>query len=61
MGAAHMTESVHASFVQARAEGKLLEPEDPGHVLAALSIRAPKSLSGQFVTWNLECKDFLKE
>jgi len=58
-GGAHMTERSHAVFVQAHVEGKLLKPEDPGHVLAALSINAPKSLSGEFVSWNSEeCKDF---
>jgi NAD(P)-dependent dehydrogenase (short-subunit alcohol dehydrogenase family) len=59
-GAAHMTEPGYAKFAQAYAEGTLLKPEDPGHVLAALSIQAPKSLSGQFVNWNSkECKEFM--
>lgn len=46
-------------FVQAHTEGKLVKPEDAGHVIAALSLQAPKSLSGQFVSWDgEECKDF---
>lgn len=32
--------------------GDLLTPEQPGHVIAALALKGPRSLSGQFVTWN---------
>jgi NAD(P)-dependent dehydrogenase (short-subunit alcohol dehydrogenase family) len=39
-------------FIQAHTEGTLIKPEDPGHVIATLALKAPKSISGQFVTWN---------
>lgn len=37
-------------FVNAHEEGKLLRPEQPGHVIAKLAIDAPRELSGQFLT-----------
>jgi hypothetical protein len=50
---------LHMKFVQAHAQGKLVTPEDAGHVIAALALKAPKSLSGRFVSWDSEeCKDF---
>ncbi|KAJ7498838.1 hypothetical protein FB451DRAFT_1203190 [Mycena latifolia] len=58
-GAAHMTAQDHNKFVVAHAEGYLLKPEDPGHVIAALALHAAKSLSGQFVSWDSdECADY---
>jgi hypothetical protein len=46
-------------YTQAYSEGKLVKPEDAGHITAALALKAPKSLSGQFVSWDSEeCKDF---
>ncbi|KLO18014.1 short-chain dehydrogenase [Schizopora paradoxa] len=46
-------------FTSAYEGGKLVKPEDSGHVIASLSLNAPKSLSGQFVPWDgPECKDF---
>jgi len=47
------------NFVLAYANGKLVKPEDCGHVIAALSLKAPKTLSGQFVSWDSEeCREF---
>ena len=46
------------TFINAHAKGELVQPEDSGHVAAALALKAPKSLSGQFVSWN---EDALKE
>lgn len=58
-GASHMAEQAHKTFVQVYTEGKLVKPEDCGHVIAALSVQAPKSLSGQFVSWDSEeCAPF---
>ncbi|KAF9485287.1 NAD(P)-binding protein [Pholiota conissans] len=58
-GQEHMNENQHKFFVQTYAEGKLVKPEDCGHVIAALSLQAPKSLSGQFVSWDSEqCRPF---
>ncbi|TDL29567.1 short-chain dehydrogenase [Rickenella mellea] len=58
-GSAHMSEADYQRFVAAHAEGKLVNPEDPGYVIAALSLQASNELSGQFVTWNAdECKGY---
>jgi len=52
-------EKYHQVFVQAYSEGKLTKPEDAGHVIAALALRADNSLSGQFVSWDSEeCSRF---
>ncbi|KAI0254708.1 NAD-P-binding protein [Lactifluus subvellereus] len=59
LGGAHMPLDVHESFVRAKREGSLLKPEDPGHVIAALALHAPQSLSGEFVSWDDErCREF---
>jgi NAD(P)-dependent dehydrogenase (short-subunit alcohol dehydrogenase family) len=39
-----------AKFIQAYKEGKLLKPEQPGHVMAKLVLDAPHELSGKFLT-----------
>ena len=39
-------------FIQAYEEGKLVKPEDAGHVIASLSLKAPRSLTGRFINWN---------
>jgi hypothetical protein len=57
-----MKKADYDRFVAAYAEGRLVKPDDCGHVIAALSILAPKGLSGQFVSWDAEeCKQFRKE
>ncbi|KAA8650306.1 hypothetical protein EYZ11_001365 [Aspergillus tanneri] len=43
---------VHAKFITVHKDGKLLQPEQPGHVMAKLVIDAPNSLSGKFLSWN---------
>ncbi|KAK8179202.1 hypothetical protein BC567DRAFT_208249 [Phyllosticta citribraziliensis] len=40
------------NFLGLKSGGKLLKPEQPGNVMARLVLDAPKSLSGQFLTWN---------
>ncbi|PGH17478.1 hypothetical protein AJ79_01078 [Helicocarpus griseus UAMH5409] len=40
-------------FLNAYKEGKLLKPEQPGHVIAKLVLDAPHELSGKFLTWNV--------
>lgn len=58
-GGGAMTETDHEFFIHAHGEGKLVKPEDCGHVIAALSLQAPKALSGQFVSWDKEeCAPF---
>ena len=59
IGESRMTEKDYKRFMQAHVDGKLVKPEDCGHVIAALAVRAPKVLSGQFVSWDsTECEDF---
>ena len=60
-GDGRMDKGVHEMFVREHTEGKLLPPELPGHVIASLALRAPSSLSGQFLSWDgEECKEFRK-
>ena len=61
-GGLHMATADHQNFLRLYAERKLAMPGDPGHVIAALSLRAPKKLSGQFVSWDSDdCKEFRME
>lgn len=61
LGAAHMKEADHKKFVNQHSESTLLKPEVSGYVTAALAVKAPKSMSGQFVSWDSEeCKPFRK-
>ena len=56
-----MDPAVHNSFVREHAEGKLLPPDQPGHVIAKLALAAPATLTGQFVSWDSEqCAAFRK-
>jgi hypothetical protein len=58
-GGPHMAPGVHENFAREKREGLLLKPEDPGHVIAALALHAPESLSGEFVSWDDErCREF---
>lgn len=41
-------------FVDIHAQKKLVPPAYSGHVLAALAVKAEKSLSGQFVNYSDE-------
>ncbi|KAG6866455.1 hypothetical protein C0991_003973 [Blastosporella zonata] len=57
-----LAEKDHAKFVNAHSEGKLVKPEDAGHVIAALSLQAQPVLSGQFVSWDSEeCRPYRAE
>ncbi|KAF8076471.1 hypothetical protein FPV67DRAFT_418892 [Lyophyllum atratum] len=52
----------HKKFINAYNEGKLVKPEDAGHVIAALALRAQPPLSGRFVSWDSdECKPYRAE
>ncbi|PPQ94033.1 hypothetical protein CVT25_009881 [Psilocybe cyanescens] len=53
-GGSHMNDKDHKAFIQVYDEGRLVKPQDCGHVIAALSLQAPKTLSGQFVSWDSE-------
>ncbi|KAG2229878.1 hypothetical protein BDF21DRAFT_406396 [Thamnidium elegans] len=51
--------SDHAKFMDLHREGKLVQPQYPGHVLAALANSPPKELSGKMFSWNdAEMKPF---
>ncbi|KZS98052.1 NAD(P)-binding protein [Sistotremastrum niveocremeum HHB9708] len=46
-------------FIQMHEAGTLVKPEDTGYVIASLALKAPKSLSGAFVSWDKEeCEEF---
>ena len=51
-GQANMSEQGYKFFKQAHNDGLLVKPDDCGHVIAALSVQGPKSLTGQFVSWD---------
>ena len=59
VGGVHMAPDVHENFIREKEQGSLLKPEDPGHVIAALAINGPQSLSGEFISWDDErCREF---
>ncbi|KAG1871621.1 hypothetical protein F4604DRAFT_1769108 [Suillus subluteus] len=61
-GAQHMKATDHKNFIDAYNKGILVNPHDVGYVIAALSLRAPLSLTGQFVKWdNEECREFRRK
>lgn len=41
---------MHAKFTTEHKSGKLLKPEQPGHVIAKLVLEAPSSISGKFLS-----------
>jgi len=58
-GKGHLSEEVYAFFEKAHKTGMLIKPEQSGEVIAALALKAPKSLSGKYVSWDgEECKEF---
>ncbi|PLB39803.1 SDR family oxidoreductase [Aspergillus candidus] len=48
---------VHAKFATVHKDGKLLKPEQPGHVMAKLVLDAPRELTGKFLSWNDQALD----
>ncbi|KAH9844269.1 uncharacterized protein C8Q71DRAFT_731961 [Rhodofomes roseus] len=61
LGATAMTEKVHKYFMGLQTDSKLIKPEVSGYVMAALALEAPKSMSGQFVSYDSEdCAPFRK-
>lgn len=47
-----MDATVHDKFVSNHKEGKLLKPEQPGHVMAELVMNVSNDLNGKFFSWN---------
>lgn len=41
---------VHSKFTAVHRDGKLLKPEQPGHVMAKLVLDAPSTLTGKFLS-----------
>lgn len=57
-----MEDALYKDFVQAHANGKLVKPEDCGHVIASLVLNATKELNGQFVSWDSDsCRMYRNE
>ncbi len=51
-------EDLH-KFIREHKEGNLVDPEDCGHVIAALALKAPQELTGKFVSWDSEeCREY---
>ena len=44
----------HDRFVVLHSRGELVKPEQPGHVIAALSLSAPNDFSGKYVSWDAD-------
>lgn len=42
---------MHSKFTGAHSNGKLVQPEQPGHVMAKLVLDAPKELTGLFLSY----------
>ena len=54
-----MSASDQSKFHSLKNGGHLLTPEQPGHVIAKLSVRGGKELSGKFLSWDdASLKDF---
>ncbi|KJZ74856.1 hypothetical protein HIM_05765 [Hirsutella minnesotensis 3608] len=51
-GKESMDKAQYDSFVEAYQQGKLLKPEQPGHVIARFAAQPSKELSGKFLIWN---------
>lgn len=51
--ATNLDAEMHAKFAGAHKNGKLVKPEQPGHVMAKLALEAPKDLSGRFLSYVL--------
>jgi len=49
-----MNASDHKKHVQIHEEDKLIKPEQSGHLIAALTMRAAQSLHGRFFNWDAD-------
>jgi NAD(P)-dependent dehydrogenase (short-subunit alcohol dehydrogenase family) len=52
--ATNLDAEMHSKFAGAHKDGKLVKPEQPGHVMAKLVLDAPKDLSGRFFSYVLQ-------
>ncbi|KAE8541862.1 hypothetical protein D1P53_002036 [Cryptococcus gattii VGV] len=53
-GPAEMSPTDMAKFQGAYEKGELLAPEQPGSVLAAMAVKGPVELSGEYINWSDE-------
>ncbi|KAF9274715.1 hypothetical protein BGZ74_004263 [Mortierella antarctica] len=53
-GATGMIPAQYAEFVELHATKALLHPDQPGHVIASLAVKAGSDVSGKFFSWNDE-------
>ena len=61
LGATAMSWKVYDYFMALQSNKKLIKPEVSGYVMAALALKAPKSMSGQFISYDSEdCAPFRK-
>lgn len=56
--ATNLDAEMHSKFTGVHKDGKLLQPEQPGHVMAKLALDAPKELSGHFYSYVLSRNDY---
>lgn len=56
--ATNLDAEMHSKFTGVHKDGKLLQPEQPGHVMAKLVLDAPKELSGHFHSYVLSRNDY---
>lgn len=47
-----MVPAQHDRFVNLHETKALLHPDQPGHVIASLAVKAPNSFSGKFFSWD---------
>ncbi|KAL1917214.1 uncharacterized protein VTP21DRAFT_4870 [Calcarisporiella thermophila] len=53
-GAANMKPEEHQKFINLHAQNQLVDAREPGHVIAALALDAPKAFSGGYFNWEDE-------
>ncbi len=49
-----MEKKDNAKFLGLHESGKLLRPEQPGHVIARMALEPPFELNGQYINWEGE-------
>ncbi|KAJ1982998.1 hypothetical protein H4R34_001540 [Dimargaris verticillata] len=51
-GKESMKPEEHDRFVQLKVSGQIGKPEQPGHVIASVALKAEKRLNGHYLRWN---------
>ena len=52
LGKGAVDDTLHRAIAKAAKEGKLLQPDTPGSIIARLAVDPPRSLTGSFVSWD---------